>query len=571
MYAYGSQSTFPANGSGASANYWVDPVFSTTAPASDNGAPVVVERTPAPGATGVAVDANVTARFDESVVAGSIVFALTGPAGAVPATTSYDGPSRTVTLDPTVLAAGTTYTASLSGATDAAGNTMAPLSWSFTTSGVACPCSLWSASTTPANASSDDPGPVELGVRFQASSDGWISGVLFYKGAGNDGVHVGSLWTSTGVQLAQAPAVDETSSGWQLVRFPNLVAVTAGETYVASYFAPQGHYARDDNYFTPDGRTSGPLHAFSSGEGGNGVFAYGPGSTYPVNASSASSNYWVDPLFVTDPVELGSSVPTALQPVPAPGAIGVPPGANVQAHFDEPVVPGSISFTLSGPGGAVSAAVSYDAPSRTVTLDPTAALAAGTTYTASLAGANDGSGHTMVPLTWSFTVVGYNCPCTLWNPADAPGTAAADDGDSLTLGVRFRPSIDGVVTGVRFYKGPGNGGTHVGSLWSATGDLLAEATFTGESASGWQQVTFASPVAVTADTTYVVGYFAPQGHYARDDNYFLFGGRSQGPLYAFATAEGGNGVFTYGTSSQFPATASGASSNYWVDPVFATS
>ena len=54
--------------------------------------------------------------------------------------------------------------------------------------------------------------------------------------------------------------------------------------------------------------------------------------------------------------------------------------------------------------------------------------------------------------------------------------------------MKFRSDVAGQVTGVRFYKGSGNTGTHIGNLWSSTGTLLASATFTGESASGWQQV-----------------------------------------------------------------------------------
>ena len=44
--------------------------------------------------------------------------------------------------------------------------------------------------------------------------------------------------------------------------------------------------------------------------------------------------------------------------------------------------------------------------------------------------------------------------------------------------------------------------------------MLAQATFSNETASGWQYVYFASPVAITANTTYVAGYFAPNGHYS---------------------------------------------------------
>ncbi len=45
--------------------------------------------------------------------------------------------------------------------------------------------------------------------------------------------------------------------------------------------------------------------------------------------------------------------------------------------------------------------------------------------------------------------------------------------------MKFTSDIAGLVTGVRFYKAPTNTGTHIGSLWSATGTLLATATFSG--------------------------------------------------------------------------------------------
>src|SRR6185437_7893060 len=41
-------------------------------------------------------------------------------------------------------------------------------------------------------------------------------------------------------------------------------------------------------------------------------------------------------------------------------------------------------------------------------------------------------------------------------------------------------------------------------------DLSAPAT---EISSGWQTVMFSSPVAITAGTTYIASYHAPNGHY----------------------------------------------------------
>ena len=65
--------------------------------------------------------------------------------------------------------------------------------------------------------------------------------------------------------------------------------------------------------------------------------------------------------------------------------------------------------------------------------------------------------------------------------------------------MKFTSEVFGTVTGVRFYKVSANTGTHIGSLWSASGTLLASATFTGETASGWQQVNFSTPVQIARE------------------------------------------------------------------------
>ena len=68
--------------------------------------------------------------------------------------------------------------------------------------------------------------------------------------------------------------------------------------------------------------------------------------------------------------------------------------------------------------------------------------------------------------------------------------------------------------------------------------LLATGTFTGETASGWQTLQFASPVAVTADTTYVASYFAPNGHYSADAELLLLHGLPPPPLRGRADLAG---------------------------------
>jgi hypothetical protein len=156
---------------------------------------------------------------------------------------------------------------------------------------------------------------------------------------------------------------------------------------------------------------------------------------------------------------------------------------------------------------------------------------------------------------------------TLFAPDAVPTVTSDPDTEAVEVGVKFQASTPGFVTGVRFYKGSGNTGTHVANLWSANGARLASATFTSETASGWQEVSFATPVALAANTTYIVSYFAPVGRYAADPGYFD-SDVVRGPLRAPASgASGGNGVYRYSASGGFPA-ETWQSANYWVDPVF---
>src|SRR5664280_634661 len=95
---------------------------------------------------------------------------------------------------------------------------------------------------------------------------------------------------------------------------------------------------------------------------------------------------------------------------------------------------------------------------------------------------------------------------TIWPATTVPGLVDGGPDSAVELGVKFQSDVAGNATGIRFYKATANTGTHLGHLWSSTGTLLASATFAGESASGWQQVNFATPVALAANTVYVASY-----------------------------------------------------------------
>src|SRR5690349_17404887 len=77
-----------------------------------------------------------------------------------------------------------------------------------------------------------------------------------------------------------------------------------------------------------------------------------------------------------------------------------------------------------------------------------------------------------------------SCPCSIWTAAATPTNPAVSDPTAsqfgVEVGVKFRSSVAGYITGIRYYKSAQNTGTHPGHLWTSSGTLLGSATFTGE-------------------------------------------------------------------------------------------
>ncbi|HEV8635595.1 MAG TPA: DUF4082 domain-containing protein, partial [Chloroflexota bacterium] len=325
--------------------------------------------------------------------------------------------------------------------------------------GYGCPCTVWSDAATPAIPAENDAeavtaGGVELGVRFRAEVPGQVTGLRFYKGPGNTGLHAAHLWTNDGLLLANAFFATETATGWQQVRFAAPVPIAANTTYVASYYAPVGQYALDEDYFLA-GRPGGPLRLLADGEDGpNGVFAYGP-PQFPTQ-SFRQSNYWVDVLFTTSAPD--TTPPQVVGRTPADGATGVDPAAPLSVTFSEPVQPASLAFSLVGPGGApVPAAVRYDALSRTATLDPNVLLALDADHTATLSAAQDRAGNRLAaPVTWTFrtatapsssgrddlVISGAPVLSATFNSVGVEVLYAGDDNRNATAALRFKRGAD---------------------------------------------------------------------------------------------------------------------------------
>ncbi len=286
-----------------------------------------------------------------------------------------------------------------------------------------CPCSIWEGTGTPAVPDANDDQPIEVGVKFQADVDGYITGLRFYKGGQNTGTHVGHLWDSAGNQLAAATFTGETASGWQQVALDQPVAITAGTPYVASYHSSGGGYAYTERGFDT-AVVNAPLRALANGEDGpNGVYKYGA-SGFPTSTYN-SSNYWVDVVFATT-VGPDTTPPTVVALAPAAGASGVSPAASISADFSEPLAAASVSgatFELRDNSNVlVPATVTYLAPQRRMQLKPDSALAPSTTYTARIVGGSGGvtdvAGNALAAdRTWSFTTAAPPPP----PPDEGPG------------------------------------------------------------------------------------------------------------------------------------------------------
>jgi hypothetical protein len=658
-----------------------DVVWTFTTATSQPTAPSVVATSPVANATSVPGDSAVTATFDRAMDPTSITassFVVRNSANiAVAATASYDAATQTARLTPTAaLNAGGTYTAQLTTANRSADGT--PLStatsWTFTVAD--CPCSLMGSlaplatSLDVADGRSGTGLTYEMGTKIFVDKAMKLTAIRFYKDPGENGVHVGRLWSAAGAQLASVTFASETASGWQKGILSSPVSLTANATYTVSVGLNRRFGMTEGGLAAQ--LTNGPLHSVADGT--NGVFA-GTAGSFP-SANWHTSNYFVDATVVSptsantpqlssrspvsgatnvapqapvtatfatamDPATLNGStftlttsggsavaatvayddatrtatlnptsalasgasytaklstgvhsddstplpaaitwsfstaapsvVPAVTSTSPAAGATGISTGQAVQATFSTSLNAATVNgttFTLSGPSGSVSAATSYDDVTKTATLTPTGPLTPGTAYTATITtGVQSPTGEAMATAkTWTFTTSG--CPCSLMS-ALTPQYTGLDVRDgrpdpgpwTYELGSKISVTSPASLTAIRFYKDAGETGTHVGTLWSSTGQVVDQVTFSGESASGWQQQALSTPVALTPGAVYTVSIgfntrFVMSSYGLRDQ-------LTSGPLQS--VADGQNGVF--GQSAGVFPNGSWNSSNYFVDGV----
>ena len=597
VYAYGSTSTFPnsgnINGNGdLASNYWVDVAFTAATTAATH----LAVAAPALATAGTSFSVTVTALNASNGTAadytGTVHFTSTDAQAGLPANYTFTANDAGVhTFSVTLKTAGSqTVTA-----TDTANATIAGTTGTVTVSPAAASAL---AVTAPASATAGAPFSVTVTARdpYGNTATGYTGKVHFTSTdgqavlpadypftAGDAGVHTFSVTLqTTGNQTVTATdTANATVTGFATVAVSSATAAThlavtapasapAGAPFSVTVTAlnaingPATGYLGTVHFTSTDGQAVLPAdYTFTAGDAGV--------HTFSATLKTAGSRT----VTATD---------TLTATITGTGTVAVNPAAAsalVVAGFPSPVAAGTAgNFTVTARDPYGNTATGYLGTVHFTSSDPQAVLPADATLTSgtgtfsatlktvgtqSLTATDTAPASTITGTQAGITVTSPSY--TIWSSSDVPGTPFVSD-SAVEVGVKFTSNVAGTITGIRFYKGTGNTGTHVGHLWSSTGTLLATATFTGETGSGWQQVNFA-PVAITAGTTYVASYHSNSG-YAEDDNYFTtaHSNGSNGHLTALADGTSGpNGVYRYGTNSRIPNTGY-LKTNYWVDVVF---
>jgi predicted extracellular nuclease len=378
---------------------------------ADTTSPEVDSTSPDSGATGVDVNANVSATFSEAMYPATIndtIFSLTGPGGAVTGTVAYNADTFVATFTPgAALDNATTYAATILGAvTDFAGNPLGvDYTWSFTTASGLPPVIVINEIMQNPSRVNDNAGEwFELHNPTDADVD--ING-----------------WTIKDNDL-DSHVID---NGGPLLIAPGDYLVLGNNADSATNGGVQVDYEYPGNWYLANGADEVVLLDADLNEIDRVEYDGGPEFPDPNGASMAliapdldnnvGANWYEENVvqygvgdYGTPGWENGTSLPDTEPPRvvstdPGNGETNVRMDTNVRATFNEAINEGTLNFTLAGPDGPVAGSVSYDSGSFTATFNPDDALGFETVYTATIAaGLEDIAGNaTTDAYTWSFT------------------------------------------------------------------------------------------------------------------------------------------------------------------------
>ncbi|SNT37700.1 Ig-like domain-containing protein, partial [Granulicella rosea] len=453
-----------------------------TANIADTVRPVVTSTTPAQGATGVSLTPPITATFSKPMTASTLnaaTFLLSGPGGAsIAGVVSYTAGNNTATFTPaSALALNTTYLATITtGAQDTASpaNSLAVnYLWTFTTAPAPTPPTV--ISTVPVNGATNVPVSQLLTATFSTAMNAAtintstftvtaagvpIAGAVTYSATGNIATFAPSValpnsttlvaTISTGAQNTAGTSLAATYT-WTFTTVPPLTPPTVistvpanGATSVAVGQAVSATFSTAMNAATINGATFALQSPGGTAVGGTVTYAaatntatFTPaanlayGTTYIATITTGAQNVAGTPLasayswsFTT---AASPAPPTVISTVPANGATGVLLTQAISATFSTTMNAATINggtYVLKSPGGtAVGGTVTYVAATNTATFTPTANLAYGTTYIATITtGAQNAAGTPLASAyTWSFTTAASPAPPTVISTVPANG------------------------------------------------------------------------------------------------------------------------------------------------------
>ncbi|MEW6720866.1 MAG: Ig-like domain-containing protein [Thermodesulfobacteriota bacterium] len=347
----------------------------TTGVAPDTTAPTVTSMNPAANATNVAVNASISATFSENILPSSATTSSFTVAG-VTGTVSVSG--ATATFTPSApLAYATTYTATLTtGIRDLASNSLAASrSWTFATGAAPDTAAPAVSSTAPVSNATAVPVSSAVTATFSEAMNA-------------------STITTANFRLAQGA-----------VNVPGTVTLAGNGT--TATFQPSAPLAFNTVYTATV--TTGVRDLAGNAMAANRTWSFTTGTAPDTTA------------------------PSVVSVSPAANAAGVSVNSALTANFSEAVNPLTVTgatFTLRN--GSAPVAGSVSASGGAATFQPSAPLANGTTYTATLTiGIKDPAGNALAsPYSWSFTT-GAAADTT---PPAVAGTSPAGNATNVPVG-----------------------------------------------------------------------------------------------------------------------------------------
>ncbi|MBF8275962.1 MAG: hypothetical protein HW390_1035 [Candidatus Brocadiaceae bacterium] len=357
--SYGANVSFTLSSSNGSKTVYVwykDVAGNVSSAASDSitldtTAPTIDSKSPAAGATGVALTSTITATFSESMNSSTITtstFTVNNGANNISGNVSYSGTTATFTPSSN-LSSYTTYTVTvMTGVTDAAGNAMAAnVSWSFTTTDTTSPGGL---ATINSNAAYTTSTAVTLNL------------------TASDNVGVTGYYAS---ESATTPSSGD--AGW--------TAVTSTASYSANV-----------------------SFSLSNGDGAKTVYVWFKDAAGNVS-SAASDSITLD---TTAPVISSKSPANGATGVALVSTIT----AIFSESMNSSTIT-TTTFTVNNGASNITGSVSYSG--TTATFAPSTNLSSNTTYTVTITtGVADAAGNAMAANnTWSFTTADANVPSGL--------------------------------------------------------------------------------------------------------------------------------------------------------------